>query len=214
MSEQYISRQISVYKTNKKLLECIDKLKPAPKEYYAHIHSMGDKDSNGNKQISCIGLILQDYTNGTGDKTVRVSANISPNEAEYIFNQVKNGIEKFEFQQDKIFGQPDAKGRCTVTKLRIARASVGKDNKPRLFPWFIKIENGTGVKAQAQTGGFYIKENSYVKEKEVFLNINDIDFFSLMNGVRRFIRSWEGHIGPKVISAGKQAILDTQKGNN
>ena len=32
----YISRQISVYKTDKKLVEFIDKLKPAPAEYYAH----------------------------------------------------------------------------------------------------------------------------------------------------------------------------------
>ena len=35
----YISRQISVYKTDKKLVEFLDKLKPAPTDYYAHIHS-------------------------------------------------------------------------------------------------------------------------------------------------------------------------------
>ena len=40
MSEQnYISRQITVYKTDKKLIEFIDKLKPAPTDFYAHIHS-------------------------------------------------------------------------------------------------------------------------------------------------------------------------------
>ena len=34
MSEQnYISRQITVYKTDKKLIEFIDKLKPAPGSY-------------------------------------------------------------------------------------------------------------------------------------------------------------------------------------
>mgnify|MGYP001625568317 CR=1 FL=1 len=64
--KNYISRQISVYKTDKKLVEFIDKLKPAPAEYYAHIHSFGDKDESGVKQISCIGITLQNYTNGTG----------------------------------------------------------------------------------------------------------------------------------------------------
>lgn len=62
MSEQnYISRQITVYKTDKKLIEFIDKLKPAPTDFYAHIHSFGDKDEEGVKQTSCIGIVLQDY---------------------------------------------------------------------------------------------------------------------------------------------------------
>ena len=86
MNEQtYISRQISVYMTDKKLVEFLDKLKPAPTEYYAHIHSFGDKDEDGVKQISCVGILLQDYSNGTGKNTVRVAANICPDEAEYIF---------------------------------------------------------------------------------------------------------------------------------
>ena len=70
MSEQnYISRQITVYKTDKKLIEFIDKLKPAPTDFYAHIHSFGDKDEEGVKQTSCIGIVLQDYSKGTGKQT-------------------------------------------------------------------------------------------------------------------------------------------------
>ena len=210
MGDHYISRQISVYKTNKKLVEFIDKLKVAPKKYYAHVHAMGDKDPSGNKQISCIGVVLQDYTNGTGDQIVRVEANISPSEAEYIFTQVKNGISKFEFQQEKIFGLPDKDGRCRVTKLRIARATVGKDNKPRKFPWYIKVENGTVIKVQTDLGGAYIKENSYIQEKVVYLNINDLDFFNLMNGVSRFIRAWEVRVGSKAIAEGRQALAEAQ----
>ena len=65
---EYISRQITVYKTDKKLVEFIDKLKPAPTGYYAHIHSFGDKDEDGVKQTSCIGITLQDYSKGTGNR--------------------------------------------------------------------------------------------------------------------------------------------------
>ena len=130
MGDQYISRQISVYKTNKKLVEFIDKLKVAPKKYYAHVHAMGDKDPSGNKQISCIGVVLQDYTNGTGNQIVRVEANISPSEAEYIFTQVKNGISKFEFQQEKIFGQPDKDGRFRVKNSELQEPLLAKIISP------------------------------------------------------------------------------------
>ena len=58
MSEQnYISRQITVYKTDKKLIEFIDKLKPAPTDFYAHIHSFGDKDEDDLKRLT----MLSDY---------------------------------------------------------------------------------------------------------------------------------------------------------
>lgn len=125
MSEQtYISRQITVYKTDKKLIEFIDKMKPAPTAYYAHIHSFGDKDEDGVKQTSCIGIVLQDYSKGTRDQNIRVTANISPDEAEYILLQLKNKVLDFELKQEKIFGEPDNNGRAKVTKLRILRLEI------------------------------------------------------------------------------------------
>ena len=112
MSEQnYISRQITVYKTDKKLIEFIDKLKPAPTDFYAHIHSFGDKDEEGVKQTSCIGIVLQDYSKGTVKQTIRVMANISPDEAEYILTQLQNKVSNFELKQEKIFGTPDKQGK-------------------------------------------------------------------------------------------------------
>ena len=162
----YISRQISVYKTDKKLIEFIDKLKPAPAEYYAHIHSFGDKDESGVRQISCIGITLQNYTNGTGKNIKRVSANISPDEAEYIFNQLQNGVQEFHFQQEKIFGSPDENGQSHVTKLRIIRAINGSDGKPRRYPWYVEIANGTGEKVKKDNGGIFMKANSYQEQNK------------------------------------------------
>ena len=215
MSEQeYISRQISVYKTDKKLVEFLDKLKPAPTNYYAHIHSFGDKDEEGVKQISCIGIVLQDYSKGAGNGIVRVNANISPDEAEYLYLQVVNKVQEFEFKQEKIFGEPDKNGRAKVTKFRLVRASKGKDGKPRNFPWYIEISNGTGVKVKSDKGGFYIKGESYKEEAKVFLNINDIDFFKLMIRVSRYIENWEAAVAPHVISAGKQALEEAREARN
>ena len=78
MEDNRIQNQIAIYMTNKKLCEFTDKLKPAPVEYYAHMHAQGEEQSDGFRAYSCIGVVLQDYSNGKGDKTVRVTANLSP----------------------------------------------------------------------------------------------------------------------------------------
>ena len=78
MENNRVQTQISLYMTNKKLCEFNDKLKPAPVEYYAHVHAQGEKASDGSRQRSCIGLVLQDYSKGTGNNTVRVTANLAP----------------------------------------------------------------------------------------------------------------------------------------
>lgn len=212
MSEQtYISRQITVYKTDKKLIEFIDKMKPAPTAYYAHIHSFGDKDEDGVKQTSCIGIVLQDYSKGTRDQNIRVTANISPDEAEYILLQLKNKVLDFELKQEKIFGEPDNNGRAKVTKLRILRLEIGKDGKKRTYPWYVEIGNGTGVKVKTDKGGFYIKSDSYKEEGKVFININDLDFFKLMNRVSCYVEAWEQTVAPHIIMSGKQAIAEAQE---
>lgn len=212
MSEQnYISKQITVYKTDKKLIEFIDKLKPAPTDYYAHIHSFGDKDEEGVRQTSCIGIVLQDYSKGTGDHNIRVTANISPDEAEYILLQLKNKVLEFELKQEKIFGEPDKNGRAKVTKLRVIRAEIGKDGKKRTYPWYVEIGNGTGVKAKTEKGGFFIKGDSYKEESKVFININELDFFKLMLRVSRYITAWEQTVAPHIIMSGKQALAEAQE---
>lgn len=211
--KDYISRQIAVYKTDKKLVEFVDKLKLAPTNYYAHIHSLGDKDENGVKQISCIGIVLQDYSGGKGSNTQRVMANISPDEAEYIFLQLKNGTASFEFKQEKIFGEPDKEGKSMVTKLRIIRATTGADGKARKYPWYVEIANGTGKKVKTEKGGVIIQSQSYEEKRKVYVNINDLDFFRLMSRVSKFIAIWEYTVGPHVIIAGKQAIAEGQKVN-
>ena len=126
MENRWIQNQIAIYMTNKKLVEFNDKLKPAPIEYYAHIHAQGEKVGDGSRPRSCIGMVLQDYSNGTGEKTVRVMANLSPEFFRYALSRVQLGVEHFEFMEDKIFGKPDENGMSYVTKVSIKRASVDK----------------------------------------------------------------------------------------
>ncbi len=44
-----------------------------------------------------------------------------------------------------------------------------------------------------------MKKGSYKKERSVFVNINDYDFFKLMQQTTRYIDAWELTMGPKNI---------------
>jgi len=206
VDEGYISRQISVYKTSKKLIEFNDKLNIAPIASYAHIHAQADDMGGGKKLYSNIGVVLQDYTTGVGEKTVRVSANISPDEAQFIFSRVQMGVESFDFKQEKIFGAPDKNGKSIVTKLRVLRASTDSKGQTRDYPWYIEIENGAGVPVKNASGGIYCKGKSFISASKVYININDLDFFKLMNRVSQYITAWETAVGPALIKKGRLAM--------
>lgn len=214
MSEDlFISRQIAKYATNKKLIEFTDKMRVPPVDFYAHVQANGDKDKNGKNINSLIGITLLDYSAGTGDKTVTVDANISPDELMYVFTKLNQGVQTFELSQEKIFGEADKNGKSSVTKLKIMRAIKDKNGKPRNYPWFIQIENGKGVKAKNATGGFYIKSNTYEKETSVFININDLDLYKLLSRVSSFISVWELTYAPKIIRQAKEIMINNAKEN-
>ena len=211
MDNTRIQNQVAIYMTNKKLCEFNDKLKAAPVDYYAHLHAQGEKQSNGSRQRSCVGVVLQDYSNGTGKSTVRVTANLSPEFFAYALSRVSIGVEQFDFSEEKIFGEPDEKGLSMVTKVVIKRASFGSDGKPRNYPWFIQVENGRAVKEKTALGGVHMKKGSYQKGASVFVNINDYDFFRLMQQTTRYIEVWELTFGPKLIREAQRVALEQQK---
>ena len=210
MEDNRIQPQVAIYMTNKKLCEFNDKLKAAPVEYYGHLHAQGEKVEGERSQRSCIGIVLQDYSNGTGNKTVRVSANLAPEFFAYALSRVSHGVELFEFYEEKIFGDPDKEGKSMVTKVSIKRASVGPDGKKRNYPWCVIVENGRAIKEGTQTGGVHMKKGSYQKERQVFVNINDYDFFRLMQQTTRYINAWELTNGPKKIREAMQ-IMEQQR---
>ena len=210
MEDNRIQPQVAIYMTNKKLCEFNDKLKAAPVEYYGHLHAQGEKVEGERSQRSCIGIVLQDYSNGTGNKTVRVSANLAPEFFAYALSRVSLGVELFEFYEEKIFGDPDKEGKSMVTKVSIKRASVGPDGKKRNYPWCVIVENGRAVEEGTQTGGVHMKKGSYQKERQVFVNINDYDFFRLMQQTTRYINAWELTNGPKKIREAMQ-IMEQQR---
>jgi len=213
MGKEYITNQIAVYKTDKKLIEFKDKLKYASVLNYAHIHSYAEKDEYGRNVNSNIGVVIQDYSNGTGDNTIKVGFNMSPKDIKYVFSRLNLGQANFELKQEKIWPFASENGKNFVSKLSIKRASVGKDGKPRNYPWTILIENGYGTASKAQTGGTYIMANSYKAEKTVFVNINDKDMFCLLDEVTTFINAWESYYGKELIVMRDNTISAMNKEN-
>lgn len=213
MNETYISNQIAVYKTNKVLVEFRDKLKVASVGNFAHIHADGETTETGPRRTSLIGILMKDYSKGTGDKAITVKANISPDHARYILSRLTAGFPSFEFKQEKIFGEPDAQGYSQVTKLRILRAAQDSSGKPRNYPWYFEVENGLGIAQKNDNGGTYMKANSFKSNAKVSTNLSDLDMFTLLSRVTSYIDAWEKAIAPALIKQAKKAIEDYQAAN-
>lgn len=210
MNSVYISPQIAVYKNSKNLVEFRDKLKVASLECYAHIHADGEATEDSWKRTSLIGILMKDYSAGTGDKAITVTANISPDESKFVLSRLSAGFPTFEFKQDKIFGTPDNRGYSQVTKLRLQRAATDKSGKPRNCPWYMEIENGKGIPQRNSNGGTYMKSNSFISERKVSASLTDLDLFKLLNRVSSYIDAWEKAIAPALIKQAKKVIQENQ----
>ena len=70
-------------------------------------------DGNG-KVYSNIGVVLYDYSNGTGNNTVKVYVNVTPEDIYWLYNALTSHTENFELEQTKIFGQPDNNGYSQI----------------------------------------------------------------------------------------------------
>lgn len=206
MNEEYISNQIAVYKNSKTLVELQDKLKVASMYSYAHIHADGEIGEDGRKMHSLIGILMKDYSKGTGNNAVTVTANISPEEAKFILSRLTAGFLEYTFQQDKIFGEKDAKGYSKVSKVRIQRATKDSKGNIRKLPWYIEVENGKGIPQKNANGGTYMKANSFVSEGKVNANLSDLDMFKLFSRTSSYIDCWEKAIAPPLIRLAKNTI--------
>jgi len=201
-----ITGQITVHKTDKKLLEFIDNLNPAPIQDYAAIHAGAVRpyEKDGQRIYSVIRLVAQDYSR-KDEHSVRAKANISPEEAMFFAVMIKAGVKDFKYESVKIFGNPDTGGYCPMTKLWITRSETTTGGEALTRPWKVDIENGKGRKAQGKNGGSYCQGGSYVLEKKVFLNFTDYEFFKLFTAVERYINLWEIVHGTRLVRDGRTA---------
>ena len=214
MNQNYqtrISPQICKVQTDRKLIAVYDQLKCAALTHYAQLHAKGEYKENDHKANSLIRLTIQDYSNGTGDKNIIAQFNLAPEQIQFILTRITAGFQEFEWSQSKIYGTPDAQGYSTAQQFSISRHTNDSSGRPMKSPWRIQIVNGKGVKVQNQKGGSYMKSGSFLSEKNVFIQLTDMDLYTLLKRTDSYITNWEACMAPSLIANGKQAYEKQQQ---
>ena len=214
MNQNYqtrISPQICKVQTDRKLIAVYDQLKCAALTHYAQLHAKGEYKENDHKANSLIKVTIQDYSNGTGDKNVIAQFNLAPEQIQFILTRITAGFQEFEWSQSKIYGTPDAQGYSTAQQFSISRHTNDSSGRPMKSPWRIQIVNGKGVKVQNQKGGSYMKSGSFLSEKNAFIQLTDMDLYTLLKRTDSYITNWEACMAPSLIANGKQAYEKQQQ---
>lgn len=214
MNQNYqtrISPQICKVQTDRKLIAVYDQLKCAALPHYAQLHAKGEYKENDHKANSLIKVTIQDYSNGTGDKNVIAQFNLAPEQIQFILTRITAGFQEFEWSQSKIYGAPDAQGYSTAQQFSISRHTNDSSGRPMKSPWRIQIVNGKGVKVQNQKGGSYMKSGSFLSERNAFIQLTDMDLYTLLKRTDSYITNWEACIAPSLITNGKQAYEKQQQ---
>lgn len=200
-----ITNQISKIQTDKKLIAFYDKLKMGTVDKYAQIHAKRELAPSGRKESSLIGVNIQDYSAGTGDKNTIVQYNLEPEQVQFILTRVEAGCLSFEWTANKIFGEPDECGRCIAQIVKITRNGVDAKGNPMRSPWNIYIANGRGVKDKNKTGGYYMRSGSFQADKYAYIQLTDMDFYVLLKRVDTYIKNWEILVSAVLVEKGRQA---------
>ena len=212
VNKEIISNKIAVIKTDKRLLEFEDKLHTAPSWLYAHLHANGEEGEDGEKKYSNIGVLIQDYSLGTGENIKKATANLKPWECFYIFNKINSGTTEFLYTTDKIFGVPDKEGYSKVVKIKIERREKMPNGVPARIPWQVQINNGKGIADKVKTGGTMCRSGSFISEQLLFMSVSDEEMYRLFYSVTSFITQWENAHCPALIRLAKKTVEEKKSG--
>ena len=214
MNETYQNRvtdQICKVQTDKKLIAFYDRLLCASYNCFAQLHAKGEYAENGHKAHSLIGISIQDYSGGTGDRNIITRFHLAPEQLQFLLTRITAGFPEFEWSQSKIFGNPDAQGYSTAHQFFISRHVYNNKQEVQNSPWRIQIINGKGIKKQNQNGGSYMQAKSFVSEKTAFIQLTDMDLYMLLKRVDSYITNWEASYAPTLIGNGKQMQIQQRQ---
>ena len=205
-----ISEQIYKVQTDRKLIAVYDRLRYAPLTSYAQMHAKGEYQENGHNVNSLIGITIQDYSNGTGNKNIIVQFNLAPEQIQFFLTRITAGFQEYEWSLSKIYGNPDAQGYSIAQQFSISRHVNDQNGRMMKSPWRIQIVNGKGIKVKNQNGGSYMKSGSFILEKNAFIQLTDMDLYTLLKRTDSYITNWESCMAPSLISNGKRAYAEQQ----
>lgn len=182
---EWESKQISVHKGRASLLELNNLMKPASSKFLWHMHAEGNEGEEG---TSLIRFVMVDYSK---KESVSVYANVLPEHVKYIFTQMSRGVTEFFFTQQKIFRKSSETLTGNVTCFSISRHEYDENGEKRNYPWYVEIQNGTGIVEKNKSGGQHCKKGSYKMEKKAAIYLTDIDIFVLFCRADSVIKAFE-----------------------
>ena len=97
MSQSYqnlASDQICKVQNDKKLISFHDRLRAALPGSYAQIHAKGEFSENNHKVHSLIGVSIQDYSNGTGERNIITRFHLSPEQVQFFLTRLTAGLDR------------------------------------------------------------------------------------------------------------------------
>ena len=143
------SDQICKIQNDKKLISFHDRLRAAPNTSYAQLHAKGEFSENNHKVHSLIGVSIQDYSNGTGERNIITRFHLAPEQIQFFLTRLTAGFQEFEWSISKIFGEPNQNGFSTAQQFSISRHSRTPNGQELKNPWRLQIVNGRGIKVKA-----------------------------------------------------------------
>lgn len=94
---------------------------------------------------------MVDYSAGTGQKSVSVYANISPDEALYLYSRIFSGVQTFSCPGRRYLGK-QKEGYANVTKLMVSRYETDSAGKSGHIRGQSRSRTGLESKGKQQRG--------------------------------------------------------------
>lgn len=176
-------RQIIIDRRRKTSICFLNHLEPASLANWSQMHATGE-NKKGRKRYSRIKVLGQDYSNGTGNKSVYCSYNLDPADIKNLRNIVDMRYNQFKTDFYKVMNNGNS--ITPFKRLTITR------NPEMNNPWCIEIVNGMAqnkkpIPDTVKTVKQYFDENT---------------FYKMIATVDTFVTLWEYAFVTKLIEKG------------
>lgn len=191
-----------------KFVDFRNALVPAFEQDYAMIHGCGGKK---HASRSCIKLFLTDYSAGTGDRAITVSANVGPEFIPYAFavceknvGELPQNARDFSYRQERVNAYRKRQdGFVFVSVLSFNRQGIRpQSGEVSRLPWSINIENFWARPKPQKNGTTAYDATTIDDKKSGFILLSDADMFRCLVRCNRFIELWELACGMPIIKKG------------
>lgn len=187
------AQELYVYQNSKKTLAVRNCLQLAVWDVYSRIHNPGGKKGktkDGNGYPS--NLKFTAIETGTGDSKM-VSFNVAPSDIRLLLFKLERLRQpEFAWSSDRLHAfNKDNEGRCPMYRMSINR--IPKDGKGEAYrsPWFIKIQEGTAIPFESDSGSIMAKKGSWSEKTSVTVMLSDDEYYRCLSTCVRGIELWE-----------------------